>query len=114
MQDSPASVFEAGETLEFRQQDYVGAMAAFRSLARSKDPLIRAGALLRLGRNLCKNNQVQEALAVYEELARLGSTPVGGDPAELLAREQSMSISRSAAQVAAIYRGLLLRDGWWE
>ncbi|MCJ7564875.1 MAG: hypothetical protein MUP52_09850, partial [Candidatus Aminicenantes bacterium] len=85
--ESPMTAFEAGETLEFRRQDYIGAIAAFRALALSKDPLIRAGALTRLGRNLRKNNQIHEALAVYEELARLGSTPVGGDLAELLARQ---------------------------
>jgi len=66
----PGGVFEAGEAFEFRQQDYVQAIAAFRELARSKDPLIRADALVRLGRNLRKNHQHREALGVYEELAR--------------------------------------------
>ena len=66
VRESPVTVFEPGETLEFRQQDHVGAIAAFRAPALSKDPLIRAGALLRLGRNLRKNNQIHEALAVYE------------------------------------------------
>src|SRR4030042_809605 len=49
VRESPVTVFVAGEILEFRQQDYVGAIAAFRALALSKDPLIRAGALVRLG-----------------------------------------------------------------
>ncbi|MDP2914796.1 MAG: hypothetical protein Q8O91_05020, partial [Candidatus Aminicenantes bacterium] len=51
VRESSVTVFEAGENLEFRRQDYVGAMAAFRALALSKDPLLRAGALVRLGRN---------------------------------------------------------------
>jgi signal transduction histidine kinase len=90
--ESPVTVFAAAENLEFQKQDYAAAIAAFRALALSKDPSIRAGALLRLGRNLRKNNQLPEALAVYEEMARLGSTPVGGDPAELIAREAQCAL----------------------
>jgi hypothetical protein len=33
VRESPATVFEAGETLEFRKQDFVGATAAFRAPA---------------------------------------------------------------------------------
>ena len=87
MREAPSIMFDAGETIEFRRQDYPGAITAFRALARSKDPLIRAGALLRLGRNLRKDNQLNEALIAYEDLAKLGLTPVSGDPAELLARQ---------------------------
>jgi len=100
--ESPAAVFDAGETLEFRRRDYAGAIAAFRALALSKDPSIRAGALLRLGRNLRKNNQVQEALPVYEELARLGSTPLGGDPAELLARQTRCELLNELNQISEL------------
>jgi len=118
VQESPVTVFEAGETLEFRRQDYVGSMAAFRALTLSKDPPIRAGALVRLGRNLRKNNQIQEALAVYEELARLGSTPVGGDPAELLARQARCELLNalnrpSELQLAAKSLDADLQQGRW-
>jgi signal transduction histidine kinase len=81
-----ASVFEAGEALEFQQKDLAKAIAAFRQLSRSKDPATRAGALLRLGRNLRKAQQPRAALGVYDELEQLGATPIGGLPAELLAR----------------------------
>ena len=104
VRESPVTVFEAGETLEFRQLDYVGAIAAFRALALSKDPLIRAGALMRLGRNLRKNNQLREALSVYEELAKLGSTPVGGDPAELLARQARCALLKELNQLSELER----------
>jgi signal transduction histidine kinase len=119
VRESPATVFAAGESLEFRQQDYFGAIAAFRALALSKDPLIRAGALLRLGRNLRKNNQFPEALAVYEELARLGSTPVGGDLAELLAREAKCALLKelnrlSELQHAASSLDADLQQGRWQ
>ena len=50
----PAQVFARGEELEFRQRDHVRAIAVFRELARSANPAIRAGAHLRLARNLRK------------------------------------------------------------
>lgn len=81
-----ASVFAAGEAYEFQQKDYARAIRAFREMARSRDAAVRAGALLREGRNLRKARQPSAALAAYEELSRLGPTPVGGLPAELLAR----------------------------
>jgi signal transduction histidine kinase len=87
VREPSAAVFAAGETLEFQRQDYAGAIAVFRVLARSGDPWTRGGALLRLGRNLRKSNQIPEALAAYDELVGLGATPVGGDPAELVARQ---------------------------
>jgi signal transduction histidine kinase len=117
--ESPVTAFEAGETLEFRQQNYVGAIAAFRALALSKDPLIRAGALMRLGRNLRKNNQLHEALAVYEELAGLGSTPVGGDLAEILAREAQCTLLKELNQLSELQRAASslnadLQQGRWQ
>jgi signal transduction histidine kinase len=119
VRESPMTVFDAGETLEFRKQDYVGAIAAFRTLALSKDPLIRAGALVRLGRNLRKNNQIHEALAVYEELARLGSTPVGGDLAEILAREARCALLKELDQLPELQRAASsldadLQQGRWQ
>ncbi len=84
--EPPASVFEAGEVLEFQQKDFPKAIAIFRELSRSNDPAIRAGALLRLGRNLRKAQQPRAALDTYDELEQMGATPIGGLPAELLAR----------------------------
>lgn len=118
VRESSAAVFDAGETLEFRRQDYPGAIAAFRALALSKDPMIRAGALVRLGRNLRKNSQAREALAVYEELVRLGSTSVGGDPAELLARQARCELLKelnrpSELELAAKSLDTDLQQGRW-
>jgi signal transduction histidine kinase len=119
VRESPMTVFAAGEKLEFRQKDYVGAIAAFRALALSKEPQIRAGALLRLGRNLRKNNQLPEALAVYEEMARLGATPVDGDPAELVAREARCALLEELNRLPELENaaGSLdadLRQGRWQ
>ena len=84
--EPPASVFAAGEALEFQQKDPARAVEAFRELSRSKDLAIRAGALLRMARNLRKVLQPKAALDAYGELGQLGDTPIGGLPAELLAR----------------------------
>lgn len=81
-----AKVFASGEVFEFQQKNYDRAIDAFRELASSRDPAIRAGGLLRLGRTLRKTKRPSAALAVYDELAQLGTTPIGGLPADLVAR----------------------------
>lgn len=112
------SVFESGEALEFRQHDYARAAAVFRELARSKDPLIRAGALVRWGRNLRKSRQHQESLAVYDELERMGDVPVGGVPAELLAQQARCNVlaelKHSALREAAATLDAGLQRGRWQ
>jgi len=85
--EPPAATFAAGETLEFQRNEPAKAAEVFRELAQSPDPGVRAGALLRLGRNLRKTGRHEEALQVYSELAQLGQTSVLGLPAELMARE---------------------------
>jgi signal transduction histidine kinase len=86
-EEPPAATFVAGETLEYQRNDPAKAAEVFRELARSPDPGVRAGALLRLGRNLRKTGRHEEALQAYDELAQLGRTLVLGLPAELMARE---------------------------
>lgn len=86
-EEPPAVTFIAGETLEYQRNDPAKAAEVFRKLARSPDPGVRAGALLRLGRNLRKTGRHEEALQAYDELAQLGRTSVLGLPAELMARE---------------------------
>ena len=82
----PTQPFLQGEALEFGRRDTEAAVAAFRQLADSRDPAIRAGALLRLARTLRTSGRQDEALAVYEQMALLGAAPVGAGPAELVAR----------------------------
>ncbi|MDA2927540.1 HAMP domain-containing histidine kinase [Acidobacteria bacterium AH-259-G07] len=115
----PASrLWAAAETFEFQQQDYAQAITAFRELSGSKDLLIQAGALVRLGRNLRKNNQHEEALAVYQELAQHGSVPVGEVPAELLARQARCRVLEELNQASELQRAGAalyadLRQGRW-
>jgi len=117
--EPPASVFEAGEALEFQQKDAAKAIVAFRELSRSKDAAIRAGALLRLGRNLRKAQQPRAALDVYDELERLRATPIAGLPAELVARHARCvlldELKRTAQvkqEAAALYTDLY--NGRWQ
>jgi signal transduction histidine kinase len=83
--EAPAELFSHAERLEFGERDYMGAMAALRPLARSADPNVRAGAQLRLARNLRKAGHSEEALAVFGEL-RDGTGIVSGLPASLVGR----------------------------
>jgi signal transduction histidine kinase len=88
----PGATFAEGENLEFRHNDPAAAAGIFRVLAKSPDPEVRAGALMRLGRSLRKTGRHQEALQVYSELGRLGSVRVLGLPSELVAREARCSV----------------------
>jgi signal transduction histidine kinase len=117
--EPPASVFAAGEALEFQQKDPAKAIVAFRELSRSKDRAIRAGALVRLARNLRKGQQLRAALDVYDELNQLGTTPIGGLPAELVGRharctllDQLKRTDEVKQEARALYADL--HDGQWQ
>jgi len=86
-EEPPAATFVAGEILEYQHNDPAKAAEVFLKLTRSPNPGVRAGAFLRLGRNLRKAGRLEEALKAYSALAQLGPTTVVGLPAELMARE---------------------------
>jgi signal transduction histidine kinase len=114
-----ASIFEAGEVAEFQQKDFAKAIAVFRELSHSRDPAIRAGALLRLGRNLRKAQQSRAALDIYDQLDQMAATPVGGLPAELLARQARCTLLDELKRTIEVKReaGLLyadLHNGRWK
>ena len=83
--EPPTSTWVPGELFEFRDGDYAKAASAFRALAESRDQQIRAGALVRLARNLRKASKPAEALEVYRALLDLNDATVGGEPAALVA-----------------------------
>jgi signal transduction histidine kinase len=97
-------VLADGETLEFRQRDLAGAARVYDRIARSTDPAVRAGALLRLARIERKAGRHMAALATYDELAQLGGTAVGGLPAELVARHARLAVLDSAGQTDELRR----------
>jgi signal transduction histidine kinase len=124
-EEPPAATFVAGETLEYQGNNPAKAAEVFRELARSPDPGVRAGALLRLGRNLRKTGRHEEALQAYDELAQLGRTSVLGLPAELMAREARGTVleaigkreelrKEASLMHAALWSGRwsLLRPAW--
>lgn len=97
-----AAVFSAGENYEYRQQNYSRAITIFRKLSASADTAARAGALVRLARNLRKSGQFDEALATYRELEHMGGLRIGsiGVPAELLARHSRCSVLEQLEQLS--------------
>ena len=98
----PADLFANAETLEFQRRDFTLAAAAYRALAESPKPAIRAAALNRLGRVLRKAGGATEALYAYARLLELGTVPVEGQPAALLARQARCRIYEQAADTAAL------------
>jgi signal transduction histidine kinase len=83
--DAPAALYMPAERFEFVDRNYDGAIAVLRLLTASRDPSVRAGAELRLARNLRKAGRPDQALEIYGELAR-GTGTVSGLPAGLVGR----------------------------
>ena len=119
--EPPADAFVAAEALEFREENLAKAAASYRALASSRDPGIRAGALMRLARCLRKQGRLKESLAVYGELETMGELPVAGSPSELLARRERIALfsligdteataRETASLAAALLAGRFLID----
>lgn len=83
--EPPASTWDAGEQLEHREHDLAGATKIFQELARSTEPAIRAGALVRLAGTLVKLGLTDEALDAYRALETVDARIMDG-PAALVAR----------------------------
>jgi signal transduction histidine kinase len=77
----PPKIFADAERYEFIDHNYNRAISALQALSKSKDPAIRAGAQLRLARNLRKAGRSDAALDIYGGLSKtdiaLLGTPVG-------------------------------------
>ncbi len=84
--EAPAEVFAEGELLEFLQAQPGKAVDTYVVLAESRNPAVRAGALLRLARVLARLGRREESRAAYTRLAAIGGVRVAGAPAELVAR----------------------------
>jgi signal transduction histidine kinase len=85
--DESSTTFSAAETEEFVHQNFAAAAAAYGQLAESHDPAVRGAALVRLAGVLRKRGDNAGALQAYGSLAQLGSIPVEGGPASLIARQ---------------------------
>src|SRR5262249_39908604 len=109
-EEPPAAFFAEGEALEYQRNDSGKAVQVFQTLARSANPGVRAGALLRLGRNLRKAGHNEEALQAYRELAQLGPTPVLELPSELVALEARCSVLETMGKHEELRREASLMD----
>jgi len=80
--------FEEAERAEFLDQDYGRVINILRPFYKSDDPATRAGAQLRLARNLRKAGRLEVALDIYKELAEYYNHGIliSGVPADLVAR----------------------------
>ena len=102
------NTFADGEVFEFQQRLPDRAIETYRQLADSKNPAVKAGALVRMARVLLKTGHKDEARAVYVQLAGFGDEArVGGVPAELAARHALCELSGSKADAGALKRDLL-------
>jgi signal transduction histidine kinase len=119
LREASEATFARGEDFEFRQRNPKAAVTVFRDLAKSSDPAVRAGALLRLGRNLQKLGEWDEALTAYARLSEMADVATGGVPAALVAayargkllKEQSRS---AELRVEALGLDRDLRSGRWD
>jgi signal transduction histidine kinase len=91
-----AAELAAAESEELRFQRYPRALEMYRQLSRSAARHVRASALVRLARVARKLQRTEEALEAYRQLASYGNTPVGGVPADLLARFELCSAGKEA------------------
>jgi signal transduction histidine kinase len=83
--EAASTAFDEAETLEFRARDLQGAAAGYQKLAKSADPLVRAGALARLARTLAALGRNQESREALASLEAVDDINVHGVPASLVA-----------------------------
>src|ERR1700722_20098309 len=67
--EDPTNAFADGEMIEFQQKLPQRAIDSYQRLADSKNPAVRAGALMRLARVLRKTGRNDEARAAYLRMA---------------------------------------------
>jgi signal transduction histidine kinase len=114
-EEPPSEAFAPGEILEFQHDNPAAAAEFFLKLSRSKDPMIRAGALLRLGRNLRKTGRHEDALQIYSELAKLGQIFAGeGWPAEMVANVARITVLEAMGRQDELRKeASILHTGLW-
>ena len=116
--EAPVEPFEEGEAVEFRTADRAAALSVYRALATSQDDGTRAGAWLRLGRNLAAMGRTEDALAAYEEMTSLDGVGINGVPASLIgryARCQLLETSNRSTELRAEAQRFAddLKSGRW-
>jgi signal transduction histidine kinase len=117
--EAPADVFRAAERLEYADRDSGRAVTLLLRLAESRDPAVKAGAHLRLARNLRKAGRAEEALDVYHDLSAVTVAGLSGTPADLVAYSARCALleelgrtDRLRREAQALAEGL--RNGRWQ
>ncbi len=100
------NAFADGEVFEFQQALPERALDVYRRLAESRNPEVKAGALLRIARVLLKTGHRDEARATYLKLATIDASVVGV-PAELVARHSLCELSGIKSDAAALKQDLI-------
>ena len=100
---SPGDI-AAVEIEEFQRLNLIGAEAAYRRLSASGDVEVRATALVGLGRVLRAQGRFERARSAYDDLARLGTAIVAGQPADLVARQGRVRTFEASRDSAALRR----------
>jgi hypothetical protein len=114
----PHGAFAEGERYEHQQGDARKAIEWFRATALNGPAPIRAGALLRLGRNQRKVEQFKAALDTYADLEQLGDADIDGLPAAMLALSarcstlEQMGDTAGLASTARTLRNRLTSGTW--
>jgi len=95
-------VFEVGERLEFRSQDYAAATAAYESLLEHRVRSVRAGALLRIGRVERKARNPAAALEAYRQMSDFDEVSEEGVPVALLGQSAACRLLAELDREAAL------------
>ncbi|HYV63827.1 MAG TPA: HAMP domain-containing sensor histidine kinase [Bryobacteraceae bacterium] len=109
----------AVDDLEFRKEDFAGALRALEELASSKDPAVRGEALQREARIYgWQTGDISKAIAAFNELGTLDNVPVNGLPAGLAARQGRALLFETAGRADDLQREALglrsdLAGGRW-
>ena len=94
------AVFTEAEALEFQRGELASAATAYRQIADTGPPSVRAAALMRLARVLRKQQRLGAALAVYQSLAAMGAVWVAGSPSALVAMRERVFLHKHLGQHA--------------
>jgi signal transduction histidine kinase len=101
-EEAPVSLFVEAEAAEYQRRDLNAAAGAYRGLAKSPKPPVRAAALVRLGRVLRQLGDRAGALQAYASLEQLGSVTVGGQPAGLVGLQGRCRVLQEARDVEGL------------
>ena len=117
MRAANSGAFVALEALEFRG-DLNQALAGYGKETESRDPAVRAGALLRAARVYRQQQRWDDALRTYGRLAGIRDVAIAESPADLQARRAICSVLQASGRTAALVRAAraletdVLSGGW--